>query len=149
MNVLLIEDDKEKAKSVISFLRKEYPNVGLEHKESYNSGLREIINNSNLYDIILLDMTMSTFDISTEEDGGVPQILAGGQILDAMSLRCIVKPVVVVSMYVSFGGVKIDDLDKNLRTDFPEIYKGYVRFAINKNDWQDELRKYISNINFK
>ena len=32
MNVLLIEDDKEKAKSVISFLRKEYPNVALNIK---------------------------------------------------------------------------------------------------------------------
>lgn len=74
--VLLIEDFQTKADSIISHLTDEFPNVRIERRESYKSALSEICNNAREYDLILLDMSMSTFDVTAEESGGEPEPLA-------------------------------------------------------------------------
>lgn len=143
MNILIVEDEIEKANSVIRFIEQAFPTYKLTLKESFNSAFREIKVNYQQYDLILLDMTMTTFDKSTDEDGGTPQILAGCNILESMKLRRILTPVVVVSMYESFDGKKMNELHNELLVKYPLNYNGHVKFAYNKRDWQIELSNYI------
>lgn len=146
MRILLVEDIQEKAKAVMKFLSKEFPDIEVIRKESYNSSLREIIQNNKKYNLVLLDMTMTTFDVSVEEDGGEPEPIAGCNIIDSMYLRNIKTKVVVVSMYESFDGIRMTELDDELRTLYPNLYMGNVHFAFSKTDWQLELKHFISKI---
>lgn len=144
--LLIVEDMDLKANAIKSFVEKEYPTIEIIRKESYNSSLHEIYSNYEDYDLILLDMTMSTFDVSEEDNGGVPEPLAGRQILDGMYLRDISIPVVVVTMYKSFAGVGITEFDRELKEEYSDIYQGYIFFVYNSNDWKENLKKYLVNI---
>lgn len=142
-NILIIEDEQRKLDSLTSFLKSEFPNIRCEEKRSYNSALREIIENHSKYILLLLDMSMTTYDVSVEESGGIPEPLAGKNILDAMFLNEIYTKVVVVTMYESFVGKKLKTFDTELKKCYPDNYIGYVFFSYNNTDWKLNLKKYI------
>lgn len=146
MKILLVEDYAVKAEYVKRFIQKEFPGFEIVHKESYNSASREIFTNHHQYDFILLDMTMSTFDVSIDEDGGNPEPIAGCNILDGMFLRGITTKVIVVTMYRSFDDLSLSDLHNNLLEQYPENYIGHVSFAIDRTDWQKELKNLVNTI---
>lgn len=144
--ILIIEDEQKKLDNLKDFLTAEFPNVAFEEKRSYNSALREIIENHKNYNLILLDMSMTTYDVSVEESGGIPEPLAGENILDAMYLNEIPTKVVVVTMYESFAGKKLKIFDVELKENYPDNYLGYVFFSHKNTDWKLELKKHINSI---
>lgn len=144
--ILIIEDEPRKLDQLKTFLSNEFHNVEIEDKRSYNSALREIIENHPIYDLFLLDMSMSTYDVSIEESGGVPEPLAGENILDVMYLNEIPTKVIVVTMYESFAGKRLKDFDSELKENYPDNYLGYVFFSHKNTDWQLDLKKHITRI---
>lgn len=144
--ILIIEDEQEKLNNLKDFLNVEFSNIMFEEKRSYNSALREIVENYNNYDLVLLDMSMTTYDVSIEDSGGTPEPLAGENILDAMYLNEIPTKVVVVTMYESFAGKKLKSFDSELKENYPDNYLGYVFFSHKTTDWKLELKKYINSI---
>ena len=144
--ILIVEDIETKLESIIEFLNKEFPFLEYVAKRSYNSATKEIFENYSKYDLILLDMSMTTYEISVEESGGVPEPLAGENILDTMYLMDISTKVIVVTMYESHVGKKLVEFDSELRANYPENYIGYVFFSYKKNDWQNKLKNYITSL---
>jgi CheY-like chemotaxis protein len=109
--ILIVEDNEKKLEKLKVFLESEYPEISLEERTSYNSASKEIALNYENYDLILLDMSMQTYDISTEESGGEPEPLAGKNILKQMYLREIPNKVIVVTMYENYvDGTRIKQL---------------------------------------
>jgi DNA-binding NarL/FixJ family response regulator len=140
MNLLLIEDNNYKIEQLVTFIADEFPSWQVEIKKSYHSGLKEIILNNN-YDLILLDISMPTYDIKPGETGGDPIPLAGKLILKEMYLREIEAKVIVVTMYENFvDGTKLMALDKQFHEEFSSNYKGYVYFSPGNTIWKDELK---------
>ncbi|KAA6333004.1 hypothetical protein EZS27_018539 [termite gut metagenome] len=142
--ILIIEDEQRKLDNLKDFLKKEFPDVEFEERRSYNSALREIVENHKKYDLVLLDMSMSTYDVSTEELGGVPEPLAGEKILDTMYLNEIPTKAIVVTMYESFVGKKLTEFHLELKNTYSNNYLGYVFFSHKKTDWKLELKKNIN-----
>src|SRR5690554_6299096 len=97
--ILIVEDNHLKLEKLKDFLTTEFKDVEIEEKTSYNSASKEIALNYEKYDLILLDMSMQTYDISDEESGGEPEPLAGKNILKQIYLRDIPTKVLVVTMY--------------------------------------------------
>lgn len=83
MNFLIIEDDDNKIKQICEFLLSKYPTALLTTRRSYQSGLKEIINHKP-YDLIFLDMSMPTFDVTPNNSGGRFRTYAGRDILEEM-----------------------------------------------------------------
>jgi CheY-like chemotaxis protein len=144
--ILIVEDEKRKLENIIEFLNKEFPNIDYIDKRSYNSATKEIFENYQKYDLILLDMSMTTYDVTVEESGGVPEPLAGANILDTMYLMDISTKVIVVTMYESFFGKKLSEFDIELKKTYPDDYLGLVFFSYGKTDWQIKLKKYITSL---
>ena len=143
MNVLLIEDNQYKASQLEKFINEEFPFIILTTKGSYNSGLREIILN-NIYELILLDISMPTYDVRPGESGGEPIPLAGKFILKEMFLRDITTNVIVVTMYENFvDGTQLKILNEQFKQEFDLIYRGYVYFAHGDSSWKETLKKLI------
>lgn len=141
--ILIVEDNQKKLEKLKIFLTNEFPNSEFVDRQSYNSALKEIVLHSDSYDLILLDMSMQTYDISEEENGGDPEPLAGSKILNQMYLNDISVKVLVVTMYESFVGTKIGELNNYLYEEFGDIYYGYVFFSHSNNDWQESLKQKI------
>lgn len=143
--VLIIEDDKYKLDKIKSYIENEFSQLEINVKTSFHSGFEEVVDNYILYDLILLDMSMQIYDISSDEAGGDPAPLAGKSILTQMYLREIPTNVIVVTMYERFqDGTKIKDLHSTLLEEFPENYKGYVYFSHIDNKWMSDLKEYIN-----
>ena len=146
MKILLVEDVEGKANSIIRCIKEEFPECEVMTKSSYHSAAKEIFLHHNDFQLILLDMSMSTYDKNIEELGGVPEAMAGKRILEGMFLREIETKVVVVTMYDRFGGEKLNELDKEFQKEYGDFYRGYVFFSFNKADWQRVLINKIKQL---
>jgi CheY-like chemotaxis protein len=145
--ILIVEDNEKKLEKLKAFLESEYPEISLEERTSYNSASKEIALNYENYDLILLDMSMQTYDISSEESGGEPEPLAGKNILKQMYLREIPNKVIVVTMYENYvDGTRIKQLDEELTLDYPDNYVGYIFFSHNNFDWSINLKDSINRL---
>lgn len=145
--LLIIEDNDSKLNRLCQFCTKYLVDYFVSDKRSYNSALSEVVHNGKNYDLILLDVSMNTYDISPEESDGEQEPLAGSNILRFMKLRKIFVPVIVVTMYESFvDGIKIDKLDEGFREKYPEFYKGYVYYSLRNEDWITHLKDLIEKL---
>ncbi len=145
--LLIIEDNDSKLNRLCQFCEENLPDYSVEDKRSYNSALSEVVHNGKRYDLILLDVSMNTYDISPEESDGEQEPLAGSNILRFMKLRKIYVPVIVVTMYESFvDGIKIDKLDEGFREKYPEFYKGFVYYSLRNEDWITHLKELIAKL---
>ena len=148
MKILLIEDNQYKISQLQEFLTSEFPMIEITIRNSYHSGLKEIKQNSKQYNLILLDISMPTYDIKAGEQGGTPLSLAGKLILNEMNLREIETKVVVVTMYENYvDGTKLLELDKQFTNEFTVNYIGYVYFSPDDTTgWKNNLKIKIETI---
>lgn len=68
MKVLIVEDDEFKGRRIEQVLRDYQPDVDLRLERSVNSGLKGIVEHSP--ELVLLDMSLTTFDVGPSEAGG-------------------------------------------------------------------------------
>lgn len=144
MKVLLVEDYEEKANNIIEFLSQEFPAFQVERCTAYNTAQETIFENPDKFDLILLDMSMTTYDLGTDASGGKPEPTAGRDLLEGMYLREITTPVIVVTMYNVFGRKELSAFHKELLADFPQNYKDYVFYSSQRNDWKKDLKNKIN-----
>jgi DNA-binding NarL/FixJ family response regulator len=145
--ILIVEDNHKKLEKIKYFLETEFSDIELIERTSYNSASKEIALNYGKYDLILLDMSMQTYDISNDESGGEPEPLAGKNILKQIYLRDIPTKVLVVTMYENFvDGTKIKQLDLEFNLEYPDNYCGFIFFSHTNFDWSLELKKSINKI---
>ncbi len=144
MKILFIEDHPYKLGQILNFLKESIPTADVEIRNSYNSGLKELVLYNQNYDLLLLDISMPNYDISAEESGGEFLPMAGKLILKEMYLREIPTKAIVVTMYGNFeDGTKLVELDKTLLREFSDNYIGYVYFTAASTEWKTQLKKLI------
>ena len=111
MKILFIEDDDDKRTKIKSFLLEEFYNIDIIDKSSYHSALLELVS-GNMYDFVLMDMSMPNFDKTINDpEGGSPESFAGRNLLQQMNFRNITFPTIVISQFDSFG--QVDKLSLN------------------------------------
>lgn len=144
MKCLLVEDDKYKANNIEDVLNKNF-NIEIVRKMSFKPALIEALNSE--YDFILLDMSMLTFDITSDEKGGRPRHYAGKEIILKMQYRNIDTPVIVITQFQNFGEgsgqMNLTDLIKQLES---INYKGYqetILYNMVGSEWQEKLLSRI------
>jgi len=140
MKILFIEDHPLKQAQINKFVLEKFSDCQIESKNSYISGLKELIKNHSNYDVLLLDISMPNYDISSEDSGGDWMPLAGKNILKEMYLRDIPTKAIVVTMHGSFDdGTKITELDSELKKEFSDNYIGYVFYSQLNEDWKVKI----------
>lgn len=144
--ILIIEDNETKLQHIKDFCTTYIGQSVITDRRSYNTAQQEVIFHGSEYDIILLDVSMNTYD-TKKDDTGEQEPLAGSNILRFMRLRRIITPVIVVTMYESFvDGVRINALDERFKTQYGEFYKGFVYYNLKNEDWKDELELKLKQI---
>ncbi len=145
MKILIVEDDEDKRRQVIDFLRELTPGAVLEEARSLRSGLNAILKGGQ--DLVILDMTMPTFDITAEEDGGRPQAYAGRELLRHMKRRGIRTPAIVLTQFDRFGEgpnlLTLEQLDQALRAEHFEHYLGAVSYSVTDEGWKATLEVLV------
>lgn len=146
MELLLIEDDIKKIDDISSFIKGYPESCSLTVKRSYQSGLREILKSN--YDLILLDMSMPTFEKTENEPGGEFEKFAGLKILKEMSRRGKMSKTILITMFDDFGegekSITLEDMNSALLRDFPDMYLGAVYYNSSENTWKDKLGSFLN-----
>ena len=135
MNILVIEDDENKLRAITDFLTG-YADVNCSSRPSYNSGMQAL---SADFDLLLLDMTLPSYDVAANRMESTILPLAGRDILFQMRYRRISVPAIVITQYEDFDGVSLKNLDEELAAEFPQIYKGYVYYNVTQDEWKEKL----------
>jgi DNA-binding NarL/FixJ family response regulator len=147
MRILFIEDHPLKQAQINKYIKEVFVDCIIELKNSYISGLKELKNNYSNYDVLLLDISMPNYDISSEDSGGDWMPLAGKKILKEMYLRDIPTKTIVVTMHGSFDdGTKITELDSSFKNEFSDNYIGYVFYSQINEDWKDKLYQLLNTL---
>jgi len=148
MRVLIVEDDKKKAKHLFDHVHRTVPQANIEERSSYRGGLREIVDTQP--DIIILDMSMPTFDVSNKDRGGRTRAYAGRDILEEMRRRKISGMVIVITQFETFGEGEdrktLEQLKSELARDFAATYCGAVYYHPAQSNWQEELTTLIGKL---
>lgn len=145
MKILLADDDMNKRERIIEFILSKYE-VDINEKKSYQSTLKNILEKN--YDLIILDMTMPTFDITIEENGGRVKVFAGKEIMRKMIRRKRKIPVIIMTQFERFGedDVSFEELEEELKTCYSDIFIEIIYYHNGLSGWQDKLERYLDTI---
>lgn len=151
MDILIADDQAEKHRTLKAFLEEHFNSYVIDHSYSFKSTRDKII--SQKYDIILLDMTMPSFD-SKQNVESISEVkkraLAGRDIVQTMNYRCIQSSVIIVTQFDVFGRhnqlTSIEEIATDLILTYPNLVKGYVLWDYQGDSWKDTLKKLIEEI---
>lgn len=148
MKILIVEDEEPKLRHIQDFLKEILPSAGLVSARSVRSAISAF--ESDSFDLILLDMSLPTFDVSGTESGGRPQGFGGAELMREMDLSDVSTPVVVLTGYEAFtksgGEVGLSTMSEDLRTEFPDFFRGILHFNSAYGDWKSKLCELLQQI---
>lgn len=143
MNILIIEDNPLKREKVHEFISGNY-DVRLFEAASFNSGLNLVL--SKTFDLVILDMSMPTFDRTDATHGGRFRTLAGKDIATRLSKLKKLVPFVILTGYKDFSvnsqSLSIEQIDESLRS-MGSDYKGCIFFDAVDSVWKEQLSEII------
>lgn len=141
MKVLVIEDNPNKLSQIKDFLNEYYQYPQIEETYSFNGGKAKIY--EDVWNLILLDMSLPTYDITHNEYGGDKKPVAGKNLMKRMLNRQIYTPVIIVTQFETFDDdrISLNSLNQEFSTKFKDIWKGTVFYG--NDDWSIELKKIL------
>jgi CheY-like chemotaxis protein len=153
MRLLLVEDEGPKGEKIASCLVSRFEGVDIHLVKSVRSALKKL--DQFPYDLVVLDMSLPTFDISEDEHGGRPQGFGGMEVMRDMINYEIITPVIVVTAYEYFSAdsdeelahgkeATLVELRNELRDEFPEIFVELIKYDTFTDEWQAQLIDSIS-----
>lgn len=142
LTVLIADDDPNKIRQLRAFLHSDYPQAALIERNSFISGLKCALLEEP--DIVLLDMTMPTYDVGGKETGGYERRYAGYEVLRRLKRRRKIMPVIIVTQFERFGDgddlITLSELKEQLSDAYPENYIATVFYQAADANWRSDLR---------
>jgi len=143
MNILIIEDDKIKLERLVSFFKSETVSI----KESYHSGLRELIQKNDI-DLLILDMSLPLWEGTEQGSGENNEQFGGTNILRELKRRKRNIPVILVTMFDVFadGSLTFQQLNAQLSELYSPFYKGGVFYNASEDKWKYDLENLVNQV---
>lgn len=144
MRILIVEDNSNKLKQIRNLLKSKYKSCEIAEAYAFNSGVKKVFENN--WDLIVLDMSLPTYDITHTESGGDKKPVAGKNIMKRMLNRKIYSPVVVITQFETFDDdrISLETLNKEFEESFSRIWKGTVYYG--KDEWRTELEQLLDTL---
>jgi CheY-like chemotaxis protein len=151
-NVLVVEDDEPKQRSIVGFLREVLASdVEVTTAESLTSGIAAL---SNCHvNLAIVDMSIPTFDfIKDRRGGGQPQGFGGADILRFIDSETSETMSVVVTQYEEFVLPNEEQrrdqkgLEAALRGELDHRFLGVIHYTGQHGEWRQALHEVLSEI---
>jgi CheY-like chemotaxis protein len=146
VSVLLVEDEAPKRKHIERFLAKWSLSVSVVVARSVNSALDAL--DDEKPDLLLLDMSLPTFDVGGLEAGGRPQGFGGIEVLRHMTLADISCPTIVITGYEAFPTevgkpIELSQMRSDLEKEFPMLIRGVLHYNSTYEEWKTALGRTL------
>ncbi|MEN3756043.1 response regulator [Aeromonas veronii] len=148
IKILLADDSQEKLKYIKETLDANIKYDVLDISNSYNSTTKAIKKNN--YNLVILDMSMPTFDAVDGQISATPRPLAGKDVMSKLHYRGNKTPIIILTQFDVFGRlndvVGIEDLKSDLKSSFPDNFKGCVFYDPQGSTWISELLSIVNEV---
>lgn len=145
MRLLIVEDEAPKLRNVRELAEELGLFSSVEEARSVGGALQLL--RVKQFDLILLDMSLPTFDIGNGESGGRPQGFGGQEVLRYMGRYRLATPVVVVTAFEAFAeqgkAIDLKALERSLSADHPANFRGVILYNTMFSTWRDGLRELV------
>ena len=145
MRVLLVEDDEFKASDLSKVVIECIIECEIIKAASVTSALRLI--SSELFNLIILDMSLPTFDLSGPGGGGSPQGQGGIEVIRVARRLNICACIVVVTQYpdieIDGNDVALSQASKILSSRFSCDVRACIHYEFDGDGWRDQLRNSL------
>jgi len=147
ISILVVEDEAPKRLHIERFLQSLNTSMTIESARSVNGALDAI--DEFRPDLILLDMSLPTFDVGDREPGGRPQGFGGLEVLRQMALAKCLCPTIVITGYEAFPRemgkpVELAQVRAELEAEFPSVLKGVLHYNSTYDEWKLLLKAILS-----
>src|ERR1019366_6515221 len=143
MFILIIEDDSQKAEKIKSLIEEIDPDGRMQICRSYQGGLRWLSDASHIVDLVVLDMSLPTFDPIPDQRPGRPRPLGGYDLMRKIRRTGHEPAVVVLTAPENFGSrseqITFEELESRCATEFPDMFKGAIHYSQSSSAWRSEL----------
>lgn len=147
MNILIIEDNQLKRDKIIGFLNDSFPEFHVTYSASFNAGLS--LSLENQYDLIILDMSLPTFDKTENNRGGRFRVFGGREIAQRLNKYGKLNKFLVLTGYKDF----IEDTEKMTLEQVSDqmhalnnSFLGVILYESSSSKWKHELYEAIRNV---
>lgn len=149
MRVLIAEDDDPKLHRLREFVEAEFAPAHVTSSRSVNSTLARL--RIETPDLIILDMSLPTYEIAIGEQGGRPQDFGGITVMEFMTFEQLSAPVVIVTQYETFPGsnganLSLEEIAASVAREHPDIFRELIYYNSVENVWQEPLKAAIAAI---
>jgi CheY-like chemotaxis protein len=146
MKLLIVEDEGPKLRNVRSLADELGLFSIISEARSVGSALKTLRHDT--FDMVLLDMSLPTFDIGNGESGGRPQGFGGQEVLRYMSRYKLQTPVIVVTAFEAFAeqgkAIDLKALERSLSSEHAATFRGVVLYNTMFSTWRDSLRDLVT-----
>jgi len=146
MKILLVEDDEFKATDIAKVLSESMPDAAVQRAMSVTSALRAI--DSQRFSLVILDMSLPTFELTGSGGGGSPQGQGGLEVLRLARRLGNLSPFIIVTQYpdIEIDGrdVPLSEASEALRSRFGLDVKMCLLYEFDRDAWRDPLRECLS-----
>jgi len=147
MRILIAEDETQKLVHIREAASRFFPCAKVLVAKSVRSAIDAL--DLERPEVMLLDMSLPTFDIGAGEPGGRPQGFGGIEVLRFADFLQVRVATFVITAYEGFeDGVRAVDLtslDETLKKEHPHNYRGVVYYSGLGRTWADDLGVLIHN----
>jgi DNA-binding NarL/FixJ family response regulator len=145
MKVLIIDDSDYKIDGLTSVIKEFCPAASISTARAFRPGIRT----ARLLqpDLILLDMSLPTFEITSREAGGRTRPFGGREILRELDATGHMTQIIVVTQFDRFGerNQSRDDVMRELQTEFPRWFLGGIYYSVVDSKWREALFALLNN----
>lgn len=144
MRVLVVDDESGKREQIVRFLATLPSVTAVDQAKSFQSAMERIT--ADNYEYVVLDMRLTSFDVTAMDDGGRPRNFGGDEVLRKMKRRGINTRVIVLTQYSMFhsqGAVlSLEQLAAQFSDKYP-AFVGLIQFQHSNTNWQERLRSAL------
>jgi CheY-like chemotaxis protein len=149
MKIIVIEDNDHKRKKILDLINNINQDIIIDTANSYNSGLTKC--KQNIYDFLILDMSMPTFDKSNDESGGDSRTYGGTEIIRQLKRKGKEIPFILLSQNPKFTNnnqtLSLEEIGEELKILSPNYYKRTVFYNTSSSRWKKEITEEILKYN--
>ncbi|MGJ8645760.1 MAG: response regulator [Marinomonas colpomeniae] len=143
--ILIVEDNLHKLEKIKYFLSSEFQSITFDIAMSFTSGKKQ--SNEDDYDLVILDMSLPTYDKNVGESGGRFRTFGGDEIARKLIKRKENCKFIFLTQYKDFSGntktLNFDSLKKELSEKYIKNCKGFIYYNSTESSWKNELKELI------
>lgn len=149
-NILLVEDNIQKKEKILDFIKSIDSLNLVADASSFTSGCQIVDNYGSECDIILLDISLPTYDKNNLSPGGNFRSFAGKEIARKIIRKKMKIKIIFITQYNSFSenrkSYNFQELKAELIKDCKENFLGMIQFDSTKENWKIDLNKLIGDL---